>query len=162
MDTFSISERTKDWVKKYRYVALVLLLGVFLMTFPQKQKEQSPSTQQQVTAVSDLEEQLEEILCHLDGAGKVRVLLTRASGEETVYQTDADRGSDDLRTETVILNGSDREETGLIRQINPPRYLGAVVLCQGADNAAVKLSLVQAVATATGLTSDKISVLKMK
>lgn len=162
MDTIAISERTMEWIKKYRYVALVLLAGLILMALPEKKTAAAPAAEPQVTKESDLEESLEEILCQLQGAGKIRVLLTSASGEETVYQTDTDRGSDDLRTETVIITGSDREETGLIRQVNPPEYLGAIVLCQGADNAAVKLAIVEAVANATGLTTDKISVLKMK
>ena len=61
-----------------------------------------------------------------------------------------------------MVTGSDRSEKGLVRQINPPEYLGAVVLCQGADNAAVKLAIVEAVSKATGLSTDRITVLKMK
>ena len=55
-----------------------------------------------------------------------------------------------------------RADPGLVRQVNPPEYLGAVVLCQGADNPSVKLSIVEAVSKATGLTTDRITVLKMK
>jgi len=41
-------------------------------------------------------------------------------------------------------------------------YRGAVVVCQGGDNASVRLAVVEAVSNATGLTSDRITVLKMK
>jgi hypothetical protein len=41
-------------------------------------------------------------------------------------------------------------------------YQGAVVLCQGAADAAVRLAVVEAVSKATGLGADKICVLKMK
>jgi len=40
--------------------------------------------------------------------------------------------------------------------------MGAVIVCQGADDPQVRLSIVDAVSKVTGLGSDKISVLKMK
>ena len=162
MDTVAVTERAMELFRKYRYVALVLLVGLILMALPEKKTEQIAPSPPQTAEQPTLEEALEEILSQLQGAGKVRVLLTRASGEETVYQMDRDSGADDLRTETVVITSAEREEAGLVRQVNPPEYLGAVIVCQGADNAAVKLSIVEAVANATGLTTDKISVLKMK
>ena len=41
-------------------------------------------------------------------------------------------------------------------------YTGAVILCQGADSATVRLQIVEAVSVYTGLSSNKIMVLKMK
>lgn len=162
MDNVAIREKVTDWVKKYRYVALVLLAGLFLMALPEESEATPAEVDVHQEQVPDLQEQLGAILSQVQGAGKVQVLLTRATGEETVYQTDRDLGSDDQRLDTVVVTGSDRSQTGLVRQVNPPEYLGAVVLCQGADNASVKLSIVEAVATATGLSTDRISVLKMK
>jgi stage III sporulation protein AG len=43
-----------------------------------------------------------------------------------------------------------------------PQYLGAIVVCQGADRSDVRLAIVEAVSALTGLGADKISVLKMK
>ena len=111
---------------------------------------------------SDLQTELEDILSHISGAGSVKVLLTQASGEEIIYQTDEDISSDDIQRDTVLITNSNREDLGLIKQTNPPRYQGAVILCQGADRPEVRLRIVEAVMSATGLTSDKITVLKMK
>ena len=102
------------------------------------------------------------MLSRLYGAGEVEVLLTQACGEETIYQTDDNQSREDFRTDTVIVTNQDRKETGLVKQVNAPIYLGAIVLCQGADSPQVKLSIVEAVSSATGLTSDRITVLKMK
>lgn len=153
-----------DFLKKYKYVALVLLAGLFLMALPESKTEEEVThiTPIEESKITDTQDALAQILSQLDGAGEVRVLLTHAAGETTVYQTDDDAGSDTRRSETVILSDSERGESGLIRQVNPPVYQGAVILCQGADSAAVRLSIVEAVANATGLTADKISVLKMK
>ena len=86
-------------------------------------------------------------------------------GEEILYQCDEDsvrtEESADIRRQTVVLGGSQNQE-GLVRQINPPSYRGAVILCQGADSARVRLALVEAVSKAAGIGSDRITVLKMK
>lgn len=168
MDFRGIINHLKEHGKKYRFPALILLLGIILMTLPIKEKKAAEPVQTEEPNISqtDLQGALEDILCLIQGAGKVRVLLTEAAGEQTLYQTDEDMQtngeSESIRQDTVLLTDSAREEAGLIRQIIPPVYQGAVILCQGADSAAVRLAIIQAVASATGLTSDKITVLKMK
>lgn len=164
-----------DWVtwkqegikslQKYKYMALILLLGIFLMALPGQEQPQ-PEPVPQETAEPALQQSLTEILSRVEGAGKVEILLTEAAGARTVYQTDQDSSvseqTEELRRNTVLVTGADRGETGLIQQQIPPTYQGAVVLCQGADKAQVRLSMVEAVMSATGLSSDKITVLKMK
>lgn len=159
MDWVGFKSRGAELAKKYRYVLLVLLAGLLLILLPecgQEQTSQEPAIQTEPQ--TDLQSSLEEILAQIQGAGKVKVLLTQKEGERTVYQAD----TDDTRRDTVILTASDRAQTGLVQQVNPPTYLGAVVVCQGADSASVRLAIVDAVASVTGLSSDKISVLKMK
>ncbi len=163
MDWIEGKARAWDLLKKYRYAALVLLLGIFLMTLPQ-QEEPRPEPVQQTgeEEASDLEDSLEQILSQLQGAGRVSVLLTQARGEQTIYQTDGRESPQEEHRDTVLVTNAQREETGLIRQVIPPVYQGAIVVCQGADNASVRLSIVEAVMSVTGLTSDHITVLKMK
>lgn len=167
MDRMNLQSKALEFLKKYRYVALIVAVGVILMCLPGGERGESESTEAVIAATEpDLEEKLVKILSQIEGAGKVQVLLTEEAGQSVLYQTDqdTDSGSDSLtqRSDTVILSGADREEQGLVRQINPPVYLGAVVVCQGADKATVRLAIVEAVSAATGLGADKISVLKMK
>lgn len=168
MDCRGVISHLKENEKKYRFPALILLLGIILMMVPTKEKKETEPvlTEEQSIGQTDLQDALEDILCMIQGAGKVRVLLTEAAGEQTLYQTDEDLQtngeSESIRQDTVLLTDSERDQAGLIRQIIPPVYQGAVILCQGADSAAVRLAIIQAVASATGLTSDKITVLKMK
>ena len=169
MDRRECIGRITDYLKKYRIAVFVLLAGIFLMALPEQKNKEKVSPLPEETSVEmpdTLQNSLEKILCQIEGAGKVQVLLTEAEGQKTLYQTDNDTNvADSTRRQqqkTVIISDADREEMGLIRQINPPTYLGAVVLCQGADRASVRLAIVEAVASATGLTTDKITVLKMK
>lgn len=154
--------RGRELATKYRYVLLVILLGIGLMLLPTGSKETATESTMVSTAQRNLQEELGELLAHLEGAGKVRVLLTEAEGERTYYQSDEDSRTDSTKTDTVLITGSDRAQTGLVQRIDPPKYQGAVVLCQGADRASVRLAVVEAVSNATGLPSNRISVLKLK
>lgn len=169
MDWIALRDQSRAFIKKYRHAILIVLLGLVLMAIPARKEE---SQENEVTETlcslieSDAQTQLEEILSQIKGAGKVQVLLTEARGEETIYQSneDTDIGdqSNSIRQDTVLITGSDRQQQGLVRQVNPPSYQGAIVVCQGADNASVRLAIVEAVSSVTGLGADHISVLKMK
>ena len=166
MDWLAVKEKAGYFLRKYRYVLLILLVGIVLMCLPggeePEQERVSPEQTDGMSAPPDPEERLRQILSQIEGAGKVEVLLTPLAGEETVYQTDEDLSANGDRMETVIITDAQRSQQGLVKQVNPPVYLGAVVVCQGADRATVRLAIVEAVANATGLGADKISGLKMK
>lgn len=136
------------------------------MLLPQPSAPEQAQIPVQTAEQPALEERLEAILSQIEGAGRVRVLLTEDMGRETLYQTDSSVESSDSgsrRTDdTVLTEDSSRIESALVRQVLEPRYRGAVVLCQGAETASVRLAIVEAVRCVTGLGADKISVLKMK
>ena len=156
------------FIHKYRYAVLVLIIGLSLMLLPSDKNSSSTQAKQpdtQTIPVPDLGEQLSEILSSISGAGKVRVLLTTDTGQELVYQLDQETskdGSGSDRTTTVIVSDGQRNESGLVRQTNSAKYRGAIIVCQGADDPVVRLAIVEAVSNATGLGTDRISVLKMK
>lgn len=167
MDWMNIAGSAKNLVGKYKYVLLILLLGILLMSLPEGSKE-SIKAEISVPApvYASKAEELEAILSQISGVGKVRVMLTEAAGSETIYQTDEDRSetsdAQNIRVETVIVSGSERTETGLVRTVVPPVYLGAIIVCQGGDSPAVRLSVAEAVSNVTGIGTDRITVLKMK
>lgn len=164
MDWNTLKEKALALVSKYKYICLVLLAGIILMSIPPKSESENTATEPALTYTEEsLSDKLAQILTQIEGVGKTRVLLTEAGGEETVYQTDEDVSSDgSVRSETVIITGEGRGQTGLVRTVTPPVYLGAIVVCQGADSASVRLAVVQAVSNVTGIPSDRITVLKMK
>ena len=165
MDWVSIRSRLTELFKKYRYAVMIVLLGVVLMCLPSGKKDTQVPTAtstSEETVQSGLEESLAAILSQIKGAGQVEVLLTEAKGAETLYQSDGDTGTDTDRQDTVIISDADRAQSGLVRQVNPPSYQGAIVVCQGADSASVRLAIVEAVSSVTGLGADHITVLKMK
>ena len=155
-------------LKKYRYAILVLVIGILLMNIPSGKtaKKQEKETVITLQPAVDMEKRLVEVLGQIEGVGRVEVMLTQACGEENVYQSNEELSTDESgrsqRKETVTMTDSDRNETALILKTNAPKYLGAIIVCEGAESSAVRLSLVDAVSKITGLKSDAISVLKMK
>lgn len=166
MDRINIGDAVINFIKKYRYMIAVFLIGLMLMILPDNSKEIKSEVAVTVPQNKSLQESLAEILSQIDGAGDTKVLLTVKAGEKMIYQTDTDSTDSDttstLRSETVLITDSSREGCGLIQQVISPVYQGAVVLCQGADHAAVRLAIVDAIANTTGLPSNQITVLKMK
>ena len=53
------------------------------------------------------------------------------------------------------------EEPVKIKTVGPA-YRGALIVCDGADSAVVRLQVTQCVSALTGLSSNQISVIKMK
>lgn len=161
MDIKVLKEKIKQWIGKYKYLALILLAGIGLMLIPSGSKETRQTTQNILTATPtvSITEELETILSNIQGAGRVQVMLTVKSSEQTIYQTDTPSAD---RQDTVIITDEERAQSGLVQQIISPTYRGAIVLCQGADSASVCLAIKEAVSKVTGLDLSEISVLKMK
>lgn len=154
-------------LKKFKYPALILLLGVFLLLWPahpkQTSAEDAAESLPQPIEAPTLQAQMEEILSTVEGAGRVRVLLTKSCGDETIYQTDVTESESGSRTVTTVLaSQSGSGEIPVVTKTVYGRYQGAVVVCEGADRASVRLELVNAVAGLTGLSADRITVIKMK
>ena len=151
---------------RYKYAALILLIGAGLLLWPGGSGHTAQTGQSEAppayTAAETLRKDLEEILGQIQGVGTVRVLLTvdtdgerqLAQNTELRYSGSATAPEDYSRTsEPVLLDGGDREETVVT-------YRGALVVCQGGDRADVKLAVTEAVSALTGLSSDCVTVAK--
>lgn len=166
MELKNAGRKAMELIRKYRYPAIVLLLGLILMTFSGKKSDSVTLSTKPAIIQPDLTQSLTEILSQIKGVGKVQVMLTVSVGETTIYQYDEQISGSletpSIRKETVIITDSSRNQSPLITQVLSPTYRGAVIVCQGAEDPQVKLAIVEAVGKATGLGADRISVLKMK
>ena len=162
----NVKQQISKLIQQYKFVAIILLLGMMLMLLPSKNTQETPISETNAATIAAPSAELEQILSQIQGVGRVRVLLTEAQGEQIIYVVDRDRSesgdSSSLREQAVVISGNDRTQQGLVSQVLPPTYLGAVIVCQGGDQPGVRLAVVEAVCDATGLSADKISVLKMK
>ena len=157
----------KAW-DKYKYVALVALVGAVLLLWPEGggssgqaaasgSGEQSPDARQ-------VAEEMEDILSKISGVGQVQVLLTAESDGQRLLAADTEesrQGAGDISrsSETVVVDGSGGEAP-VVTQTWYPTYRGALVVCQGGDQAAVRLAVTEAVMALTGLSADRVTVAK--
>ena len=157
-------------LSRYKYVLLVIVAGVLLLTLPWSDTDNASAaqvnTEEEDFSVDALEGRLCEILSQINGAGHVSVMLTVESGMKRVFAQDSmmEQESDAARKETktvIVSYGSGTEDAVLVQQIYP-KFQGALVVADGGGDPSVKLELTKAVAALTGLGSDKISVCKGK
>ncbi len=168
MDILNTLKNASKFLVKYKYALIIILVGVLLMLIPEKNSQtqdisaEATSMQQEIS----IEQQLAEILSKVKGAGRVEVMLTVREGEQVIYQTDTNssngESSGSQSTDTVILSDKNRNQVGLVRQIYGPKYQGAIIICEGASDASVRLAIIDAVSKITGLGTDKISILELK
>lgn len=129
------------------------------------------------STISNIKDELEDILTNINGVGKVKVMITYASSETTIpvfneesseentEETDSEGGTrkvtqTDVRKE-VIYEENDGNKTLITQKTTSPEMEGAIITAEGADNIDVKTNIIQAVEAVTGLPTHKIQVFKM-
>lgn len=186
-----IPEKWKlEQIKKEQWIVL-LLVGILIMTvvFPSDKKSTSSQTiyapegetektktNQELEEWADYEEKLEELLTKMDGAGKVKVMITRATSAENIVEKDRPftiqmnqekeedgaKSQQENRDETTVFEkDSQGNEMPYITKRLAPQIEGVLVLAQGGDNAVVARNITEAVMALFGIEAHKIKVMKM-
>ena len=169
-------------LERYKYPVAILLLGVALMLWPSRSAQEGaePSAPPELVEapVQDeveryraaLEEELEGLLSQVQGAGRVRVMLTLKTGPAARFQTDrsktesreGERSAASSEEKTVMQErGGAYTEPALVSTVYP-EFRGAVIVAEGGGDERVRLRLSAAAAALLGLGTDQIIVVKMK
>lgn len=176
-----MKEQWKEWMRaaqeklrpllvRYRAVLIVLLAGVLLLASGGRGKTEAvaPTQADAQPSAFDLaafEQSLCDKLAAVEGVGQVELMLSLEQSGEAVYavntrQTTGVDSSQSFESDlTVVSDGSYGEKPVTVKNLLPT-FRGAVVLCDGADNAQVRLAVTQAVGTVCGIGADKVTVLK--
>ncbi|NLF34973.1 MAG: stage III sporulation protein AG [Clostridiales bacterium] len=152
-------------LEKYKFVLLVILVGVILLLLPSGGAERGAAGPEggtsQTVRVFDLEameKRMADALSEIDGAGRVTVILTIKSGNRKVLAEDT---RENESSAVVVSRGSGYQEAVTVQEFYP-EFQGALVVCPGGGDPAVRLKLAEAVSALTGLGSNKISICKGK
>ena len=165
-----LQKRLSAGISKVRLPLLIFAAGLLLMLLPTgKRSTQAVQTAAQAAQTQELtpsQEEMEAILSRIDGVGRVDLLLTLRTSGASVYQTDTRTVTSGSGTteecQTVFGQTSGSGKEPVVQTTLAPQYQGALVVCDGADRASVRLAVVQAVTSLTGLGSNQIAVVKMK
>lgn len=160
-----------DALKRYKYVALTAVLGIVLLLLPggneKKQEGGAPDAAEDFDRTA-LQKEMEEILSSLDGVGHLKLMLTVDGGSayelardeaQTQKRSGENTGERTQKSETVVL-GSGASAEVVVTRSRFPAFIGALVVCEGGDRAEVRLRVTQAVAALTGLSTERITVVK--
>lgn len=153
---------------RYKYALLVAALGAALLLWPTAagtvEEKLQAEEEAQPASLRETEEAMERILGKISGVGQVDVMLTLQSGRELVlaedttlrYSGSAQAPSDYQRSAETVTSPSGV----VVTQERCPQYRGALVVCDGGGNDAVRLQVVSAVSSLTGLGADRVTVVK--
>ena len=157
--------------KRALLCAALLALGLILLavsSLPTAKPAASTQSSSEDYAAT-LEERLASIISAIDGAGRVKVMVTLESGSEDVYLRDNDYGenidpsgksSRESKDKYVIVDGTG-EEKGIVVRVREPEIRGVAVVCEGAGSQTVQQQIVRTVTALLGISSAQVSVAKM-
>lgn len=142
---------------KNKYALIVLVLGLVLLLLPtgtgSTKKTETKGVQAPAFSIAEEEKRLANELTRIENVGRVSVLLSaEGSCERTLAQSE---------NKTLVVSENGNEQVVDLYYVNPT-YKGAVVVCDGGDNAAARLAVVNAVKAYTDLSADRITVMKMR
>ena len=197
MKTFWEWLKTRD-KKVLGYFVMLAVVGALLMVFggrPTGKKEsndlQLPSfgNEHEIRLTNEpasgflyereLEKRLEEIFSLIEGAGKIRVMVSPLPAKETVFAVDANTtdsytkesdsqgGSRETRSRTsqektvTITDRTGTDRPLVLREIEP-KIAGVIIIAEGGDSVFVKDALTKAATTVLGIEANKVQVLKMR
>jgi stage III sporulation protein AG len=125
-----------------------------------------------------LEKELEEVLSSMEGAGRVKVLITLESSKEAVLEKDVvkqragttevdsaggSRNTTDIsqQEETVYTDGQSSLKTPYVKRIDAPKVQGVLVSAEGGQNTRVVKNITEAIQALFGIEAHKIKIVKM-
>ena len=160
-------------------LCLILLLGISLIivSIPSGKTKKMNKKSTETTAKEDStdlyvkkqERRLVNALKHVEGVGKVKVMITVNSSKEAVVNKDSpyeQSSSEKEKTvkedeQTVLVEENGKKVPYVIKEVEPV-VEGVVVVAQGGGNDIIKNQIVEAVSVLFHISSYKVKVLKME
>jgi stage III sporulation protein AG len=192
LQNFDISKIKKSVSKllssKNRSQTIIILglTGLFLISISsffkndtKKLTVQSNDKTKSENRQEKLQQNLEDIISTVEGAGKSKVLLTFESAAETVYATEERKNkeasedksdgevtrkkeSDDCEKKYITIKDSEGTEHALAVTEIEPKVKGVIVICPGGDDPIVRRRIVDAVTTSLNIPSKRVCVTKSR
>ena len=166
-----------------KQMLILLLCGALLMiiAIPAEKKDEN-TNQTGISAENDstayiqyLEQELEQMLSQMEGAGEVSCMLTLSESAEQIIEKDMEVSDDRVtesdsqggtrttsqsaRTEMTVYDEENEGSPYVTKEISP-KVEGVLVIAEGGDNAVVVQNITEAVQALFGIESHKIRIVK--
>ena len=166
--------------KRNKILIVVIIAAIVILAFggtggnkTSTEKTQKTASNEYLTEqyIAENEKRLDEILSTVQGAGKVKTMITVESAGEKVIavdkksesnqQNDNEKSSKTAKQEqTAILYGSGSEEKPFVVKEKPPLPSGVLVVATGAGDESVRLEIYEAVKALYGISGHRIKIAK--
>lgn len=143
-------------------IGLTGMLLVLLSELPAFSSEKTDTADITTDYSQDFEKEVENLISEIEGAGKVKVMLTYDASQETIWAKDSEfsvepDGSTD-NSEKHILIDAEQGETGLCVKVIYPKVRGAAVVCDGGNNPEVVSRIKSILSALFDIGSNNISI----
>jgi stage III sporulation protein AG len=162
------SEKLTEFIvklKKDKKTALIIftaILGMLLILFSGTPAEKTEKASESKTEeMIDWEEKLQKLLSTVEGAGRVRVMITYETSDEDVFAYNKDesfRENEEKFSSDYILVENNGSETGLKLKTVYPEVKGVAVVCDGADDPVTKEQIISVISALFDISTKNISV----
>ncbi len=173
-----ISQKIQNSRKaKIAILAVITVLAITVYFIPvNSNKTEKQVINNNTDIQKDKTEQLENVLSNIKGCGKVSVMITYESGDESVCASNTEtqtntvtentqngtkESSSVTEKKTPVTIGSGGGEDALVVIKKEPKVKGVIVVAQGAENIAVKVALRDAVETVLQISPSQVEIFAM-
>ena len=165
-----LTEKIAERLKKDKKLLIIVILGfsgmlMLLFSGGEKKDIRPDDSSPDITAIeSTIEEKLCALIKTVEGAGKVKVIVTVDCLEEktVAINSEAENGENksEYKSEYVIIESAGDSE-GLLLKITAPVIRGVGITCEGAESQNVKQEIIRLVSASLGVPVNRIWVTKM-
>ena len=162
------SEKLTEFIvklKKDKKTALIIftaILGMLLILFSGTPTEKNEKASESKTEeMIEWEEKLQKLLSSVEGAGRVKVMITYETSDEEVFAYNKDesfRENEEKFSSDYILVENNGSETGLKLKTVYPEVKGVAVVCDGADDPVTKEQIISVISALFDISTKNISV----
>ena len=174
-------KNSKRIIENAVIILILLVIVIILINSFDETEEKNDAIPVAITVEKEktesLEEKLENILSLIEGAGKVKVMISYQETEEKVPLYDVsenittteekDKEGGTRKTETknsdqkIVFEENGNNKQIFVKQIIRPKVIGVIVIAEGANNIKVKENLINAVSAIIDVPAHHIQIFKM-
>lgn len=135
-------------------IALAIMLCIYFYSSGDN-KSNSSAKGTSTDYCTKIQSDIEQLISKIKGAGEAKVVIGWESDYEGIAENERGNGNSN-----TYFGSFDSDTESSIR--NVPKARSAVIVCQGGENASVKISIIMAVSKLLNISTDNVLVYSMK
>lgn len=140
-------------------IALAIMLGIYFYSSggDNKNKETSVAATDYCTK---MQSEIEQLISSIKGVGKTKVVISWESSSENVLAQNYSNSGGNVSSYPQLTTGSGSTAPIVVQEIYP-KAISAVIVCQGGENASIKVNIIMAVSKLLNISTDNVIVYAM-